>query len=140
MTRQSGERRTILLVDDHRDTVLATRIFLESEGYEVMEAYDGIQALEILKTSQPDLVILDVIMPRLDGWGALEKMQADERLRNIPVIMLTALGDPAHMRTGIDRGCTWYYTKPITNYADFSLVVRRILEGLEPPPEKIEEW
>ena len=132
MTKGNDTPKRILIVDDHRDTLLATRIFLESEGYDVLEAYDGVQALEVLKVTIPDLIVLDVIMPRLDGWAALERIQADDRLKNIPVIMLTALGDPTNIRTGIDLGCTWYYTKPITNYADFALIVRRIIEGLRP--------
>ena len=136
MTNGEQSPRKILLVDDYRDMVLATRIFLEGEGYEVLEAYDGIQALEILKTVIPDLIVLDVMMPRLDGWATLTRMQADERLKDIPVLMLTALKEPVNIKTGIDLGCTWYYTKPITNYPDFELIIRRILDGLEPPPNE----
>lgn len=134
MSQSDKQPRKILLVDDFRDMVLATRIFLEGEGYEVVEAYDGVQALEALKTVTPDLIILDVMMPRLDGWATLIRIQADERLRDIPVLMLTALKEPVNIKTGIDLGCTWYYTKPITNYPDFALVIRRILQGVEPPP------
>ncbi len=129
MTEDRQRPKRILLVDDFRDMVLATRIFLEGEGYEVLEAYDGIQALEVLKTTQPDLIILDVMMPRLDGWATLTRIQADERLRDIPVLMLTALKEPVNIKTGIDLGCTFYYTKPISNYPDFALIIRRILGG-----------
>jgi len=125
--------KKLLLVDDFRDIVLATRIFLEGEGYEVLEAYDGVQAIDILKAETPDLIILDVMMPRMDGWATLTKIQADPRLVGIPVLMLTALNDPINIKTGIDLGCTWYYTKPIASYPDFALIIRRILEGLEPP-------
>ena len=124
----------ILLVDDYRDFVLAARIFLEGEGYEVIEAYDGVQALELLKQTRPDLIILDIMMPRLDGWQTLERVQADENLRDIPVMMLTALSEPANVKIGIDLGCVWYYTKPITDYADLALVIGRITSGLEAPP------
>jgi len=137
MTRAEAQPKTVLVVDDQRDMVLATRIFLEGEGYEVAEAFDGLQALEVLKTLVPDLVILDVMMPRLDGWATLRKMQEDERLREVPVLMLTALNEPSHIKTGIDLGCTWYYTKPITDYSDFGLVIRRIISGLEAPPEPL---
>jgi len=140
MASDQTPRKRVLLVDDFRDFVLATRIFLESEGYDVDEAYDGIQALEAMAKSRPDLVILDVMMPRLDGWATLTQIQADERLRDTPVLMLTALKEPINIKTGIDLGCTWYYTKPITDYPDFALVISRILSGLEPPPSDLETW
>lgn len=137
MSDKDEARHSILVVDDQRDMVLAIRLFLEGEGYEVWEAYDGLQALEILESKRPDLVVLDVMMPRLDGWETLRRMQQDARLADIPVLMLTALREPSYVRQGIDLGCTWYYTKPITDFGDFGLVVRRILSGLEPPPEPL---
>jgi CheY-like chemotaxis protein len=136
MSETEGGRKRILLVDDFRDFVLATRIYLESEGFDVLEAYDGIQALDVLDREIPDLIILDVMMPRLDGWATLTRIQNDERLRDIPVLMLTALKEPANVKTGIDLGCTWYYTKPITDYADFALVIRRIISASELPPDE----
>jgi CheY-like chemotaxis protein len=140
MTSDGSKPIRILLVDDHRDMVLATRVFLEGEGFEVMEAFDGIQALELLKAERPDLIVLDVMMPRLDGWSTLARIQADERTKDIPVVMLTALKEASSVRTGIDLGCTWYYTKPISDYADFALVIQRILQGLEPPAAELEDW
>jgi adenylate cyclase len=140
MTSTEGTPTTVLVVDDHRDMVLATRIFLESQGYAVLEAYDGIQALDILENVTPDLVVLDVMMPRLDGWGALRRIRSDARLKSIPVMMLTALNDPNSIITGLDLDATWYYTKPITDFSDFGLVVTRIIGGLEPPPEPMQDW
>jgi CheY-like chemotaxis protein len=137
MANTETERHTILVVDDQRDMVLAIRLFLEGEGHEVWEAYDGLQALEVLESKRPDLVVLDVMMPRLDGWETLKRMQEDDSLANIPVLMLTALRDAGHVAQGIDLGCTWYYTKPITDFSDFGLVIGRILSGLEPPPEPL---
>jgi DNA-binding response OmpR family regulator len=120
--------------------VLATRIFLELRGYEILEAYDGVQALDVLSDATPDLVILDVMMPRMDGWAALRAIRADERFKGLPVMMLTALNDPRSIVTGLDLDATWYYTKPVTDWADFGLVVGRILEGLEPPAGPLEDW
>ena len=136
----ADEGKIILVVDDHRDMVLATRIFLELHGYEILEAYDGVQALDVLASSKPDLVILDVMMPRMDGWAALRAIRADERFKALPVMMLTALSDPRSIVTGLDLDATWYYTKPVTDWADFGLVVSRILEGLEPPAGPLEDW
>jgi CheY-like chemotaxis protein len=122
-----------MVVDDFRDMVLATRMFLEAEGYEVVEAYDGVQALELLPETRPDLIILDVMMPRMDGWTALTRIQSDPRWQGIPVIMLTALSDPVNVKTGVDLGCTWYYTKPISDYPDFAMIIGRILSQYSPP-------
>lgn len=136
MSASEDKPKAILLVDDFRDFVLATRIYLEGEGYKILEAYDGIEALEVLESAQPDLIILDVMMPRLDGWGTLARLQADDRFNRIPIIMLTALKEPVNVKTGIDLGCTWYYTKPITDYSDFALVIGRILASEMPPSEE----
>ncbi len=118
----------ILLVDDSRDFIVATRAFLEEEGYEVTEAHDGVQGLERVKERQPDLIILDVMMPRLNGWETLRALQNEEDTARIPVLMLTALKEPEDVKEGFDLGCTWFYTKPITDYEDLLLVVRRILD------------
>ena len=132
----------ILLVDDHRDFVFASKLFLESQGFQVSEAYDGIEALESLEKEKPDLIILDVMMPRLDGWATLQALQQKEELAKIPVLMLTALKEPVNVLTGFDLGCTWFYTKPITDYEDFALVIRRILDSVqgigEAPPRGLE--
>jgi len=118
----------ILVVDDNREFIIATRAFLEEEGCQVTEAYDGIQALEQVKQQIPDLIILDVMMPRLSGWETLRGLQSQEETAQIPVLMLTAVSEPAAVQEGFDLGCTWFYNKPITDYEDLLLVVRRILE------------
>lgn len=126
----AGEQRgrTILLVDDERDIVLATRIFLEAEGYNVVEAFDGMEALSKLETASPDLIMLDVVMPRLDGWSTLKKIHTDTRYQDTPVLMLTSLSEPHHVAASINLGATWYYQKPVTDFNDLALVVRRILD------------
>ncbi len=135
MSSSDEAPKTILAVDDEPDAIIGMRAVLEAEGYEVLKARDGEQALVVLRTQRPDLIVLDVLMPGMDGWETLSTIQADERLEDIPVLMLTALGQPQDIGKGIGLGCTWYYTKPITNYHDFVLVVRRILEGVESPEQ-----
>ena len=71
------------------------------------------------------------MMPRLDGWGTLKALQSDQETRYIPVLMLTALDEPADVREGFDLGCTWFYSKPVSNFDDFLLVIRRILDVTE---------
>ncbi|HEY3397366.1 MAG TPA: response regulator [Armatimonadota bacterium] len=121
---------TILIVDDHRDFVFATKLFLESKGYQVLEAYDGLEGLDQAQAHHPDLIVLDVMMPRLDGWATLQVLQGKPETNKIPVLMLTALKEPVNVLTGFDLGCTWFYTKPITDYDDLALVIRRILDSV----------
>jgi len=135
-----AEQKLILVVDDQKAMVMTTRLFLESQGYRVVEAYDGMQALDRLLEEKPDLIILDVMMPRLDGWGTLQNMRVDERFCDIPVIMLTALNDPKSVTKGFDLGATWYYEKPITDFMDFGLIIDRVLQGVEPPASDIQSW
>jgi len=118
--------RKILLVDDERDLVFYTKMFLEEQGYEVTEAYDGRQALDKLEAWRPDLVILDVAMPRLSGWDVLRMMQDDDKLRDIPVLMLTAKAEDADKARGWKLGVTWYQTKPF-ELDELALVIERIL-------------
>jgi len=131
---------TILLVDDHRDFVFASKLFLESQGYRILTGYDGMEALEVLEQETPDLIVLDVMMPRMDGWATLQALQAKDKTAKIPVLMLTALKEPVNVLTGFDLGCTWLYTKPVTDYEDLALVIRRILDSAqgtgEPLPQQ----
>jgi DNA-binding response OmpR family regulator len=118
--------KSILLVDDERDLVFYTKLFLEEKGYEVTEAYDGQQALEVLETFRPDLVLLDVTMPRLSGWDVLKRMQEDPEKVDIPVLMLTARSEDADKARGWELGVTWYQTKPF-ELDELAMVIERIL-------------
>lgn len=118
--------KSILLVDDERDLVFYTKLFLEEKGYEVTEAYDGQQALEVLETFRPDLVLLDVTMPRLNGWDVLKRMQEDPEKVGIPVLMLTARSEDADKARGWELGVTWYQTKPF-ELDELAMVIERIL-------------
>ncbi len=118
----------ILLVDDSREFVATLKLFLEHKGFEVAGAYDGAQGLQRVKEQIPDLIILDVMMPKLDGWSTLTRLQSDEATAQIPVLMLTVLGESRSVKISYDLGCTWFYSKPIADLEDLFLVVRRILE------------
>jgi len=86
-------REKILLIDDDPDFVEATRVVLESGGYQVVTAYDGKEGLERVRKDNPDLVILDIIMPEEDGFKVCEALKADPKLSEIPVIILTSLSE-----------------------------------------------
>ncbi|MBW2092627.1 MAG: response regulator [Deltaproteobacteria bacterium] len=83
----------VLVVDDEPDIVETVALMLESKGCEVGRAYDGIEAEESIKARRPDLVVLDVMMPRKDGYVLCAELKADEGTRDIPVVLLTAVGD-----------------------------------------------
>jgi len=114
-----AEPAKILLVDDDPDFVEATRIVLESAPYEVVVAYDGDEALQKVKEVDPDLIILDIIMPEQDGFKVCEALKSDPDLSQIPVIMLTSLsqrmGETAFSVTdGMMLEAEDYVDKPVT--------------------------
>jgi CheY-like chemotaxis protein len=118
----------ILIVDDAPDFVYAMRGFLEDLGYDVVEAYDGNEALEVLQREGPELLLLDVIMPLMDGWETLSVVRGRPQWRRLPVIMLTALDEPQHIMESYDRGCTDHISKPIEDYDQLGLIIERLLE------------
>lgn len=99
----------ILVCDDERDIVAALKIYLESEGYEVVEAYNGREALDKLKGGDIQLVLMDVMMPELDGISAMAELR---RVSNVPVIMLTAKSEDTDKVLGLNVGADDYITKP----------------------------
>jgi CheY-like chemotaxis protein len=106
---------TILLIDDDPDFVEATRTVLESAPYEVLVAYNGGEGLVMAQESQPDLIILDVIMPGEDGFQTLEKLRADQILTDVPVMILTSLSDGQSFVPGgeVNAAVEDYVDKPI---------------------------
>ena len=99
----------ILVVDDDREIVDSIAIFLSGENYNVLKAYDGIEALDILSENEVHLMILDIMMPKLDGIKTLMKLRES---RNIPVIMLSAKSEDADKILGLTAGADDYVTKP----------------------------
>ena len=101
----------VLVCDDEKDIVSALRIYLESEGYQVYTAYDGIEALEVLETKEIHLVLLDVMMPRLDGIQTMAKIRETS---NVPIILLTAKSEDTDKVLGLNVGADDYVTKPFS--------------------------
>ena len=102
----------ILVVDDNPDVRLALTTILEDAGHDVIEAEDGDVVFDIAVNQQPTLVLLDVMMPRLNGFDALARLKADTRTNSIPVIMVTAKGRPEDMAMARSLGAVEYITKP----------------------------
>ena len=109
-----ADRRRVLVVDDEPDVLLLCRVNLEFEGYEVMEAADGVEAMSRVRERRPDVILLDVMMPRMDGWQVLTELKSDERLRDIPVVMLTAKVQDQDQIRGWSSGASEYITKPFS--------------------------
>ena len=99
----------ILICDDQKDIVNALKIYLSPEGYTLLTAYNGLQAVELVREQEPHLILLDVMMPRLDGIGALKQIR---KFSNIPIILLTAKSETGDMVEGLNAGADDYITKP----------------------------
>jgi len=112
----------ILVVDDDRDARDILKRLLGKQGYECVAAPDGLQCLEILKTEPIDVILLDVMMPGMDGLEVCERLRADEELRRIPVILLTAKDDMTTRAQGMELGVSEYLTKPINKHELFNRV------------------
>ena len=101
----------ILVVDDSITTRSLEKSILEAHGYQVRVAVDGVEALQLLRGEKADLVIADIEMPRLDGFGLLEAMKADRQLDRIPVIIVSSLDRPEHQQRGLGLGADAYVVK-----------------------------
>lgn len=106
-----ANRKRILVVDDEKGLAKIIRLNLEQDGFEVVEAYNGSQAMEKLRTTLPDLVLLDVMMPDMDGFTVLKMIR---EIGNTPVIMLTAKGEESDIVKGLELGADDYVTKPFS--------------------------
>ena len=104
----------ILVVDDEIYIVHILDFSLGMEGYEVITALDGEQALEKLKTEKPDLIVLDIMMPKLDGYEVCKAIKSSPETRHIPVILLSAKGRNVDQKLGFDVGADDYITKPFS--------------------------
>jgi DNA-binding response OmpR family regulator len=102
----------IVVMDDDASTRVLISAVLRKQGFDVLAAEDGAQGLALIREHKPDLVVSDVQMPNLDGFGVLEAVRADENIATTPIILLTSLQDRAHMRQGMTTGADDYLTKP----------------------------
>ena len=105
-------KKQILIVDDVRETLLALKIRLEYAGYEVFTAADGEAGLKAARDLKPDLILLDVMLPKIDGFSICRLLKFDDEYARIPIIMLTAKGQTSDMEIGKQVGADAYMTKP----------------------------
>ena len=116
----------VLIVEDNVDNFELVRFLLERAGYQVLSAANGVEGVDAAKREQPDLVLMDLSMPEMDGWRATAQMKAEETTRHIPVLALTAHTLPGDRKRAIDAGCDGYISKPI-NVASFDKLVATLL-------------
>ena len=109
----SNNQPVILVVDDIVTNIVLIQAFLRGRNYEVLSAQSGVQALQIASENHPDIVILDIMMPEMDGYEILEKKREKEDTKDIKVVMLSALAKESDIRNAMDLGADGFLTKPI---------------------------
>lgn len=114
MEQPQADNPTILLVDDEEDLLDLLQYNLEQEGFNTLLARDGVEALNVAREQDPDLIILDVMMPRMDGIEACRRLRKDAHLRTIPIMMLTARTEEEDQVAGLDVGADIYLSKPVS--------------------------
>ncbi len=105
-------QKKILIMEDEPDALMMLSMALKSAGYVVFGAPDGEEGLKIFREEKPDMVILDVVMPKMDGWEVLQRIKAGLKSKRVPVIMLTGKSEDEDKVKGYDFGADFYVTKP----------------------------
>ena len=108
--------KKVLIVDDEPNIVLSVEFLMQREGHEVATAGDGQEALDMLAETRPDLMVLEVMMPRKNGYEVCEAVRGDAQFARLPILMLTAKGREAEMKKGLSLGADAYITKPFSTH------------------------
>ena len=120
----------VLIVDDEAPIRLLCRVNLEAEKMDVVEASDGIAGLEAARSERPDVILLDVMMPGLDGWRVAEELLEDPDTKSIPIVFLTARAELRDQARGLDLGGLDYVTKPF-NPVELAQTIREVISRVE---------
>lgn len=123
---QTATARTILLVEDNEDNRIIYATALRYAGYNVLEAVTGTQGVQQARDNQPDLILMDISVPELDGWEATALLKADPRTQRIPVVAVTAHALPGDEERSLQAGCDGYLAKPIPPATLIADVDRRL--------------
>jgi CheY-like chemotaxis protein len=107
--------KTIMVVDDNPDIITIVRTILEGKGFNVLSASSGIECIEALKSQKPDLIVLDIMMPEMDGLEVLTRLKSMSEFNNVPVVLLTAKVQYEDVLGGYKLGADYYITKPFTS-------------------------
>ena len=120
---------TVLIIDDEAPIRLLCRVNLEAEGMDVLEAADGEKGIELARRERPDVILLDVMMPRLDGWDVAQLLVSDELTKEVPIVFLTARAEVRDRARGLDIGGIEYVTKPF-NPLELASLIESLLERI----------
>jgi len=126
--------KKILIVDDSKTSQFLERTVLKKASYDVITAADGEEGVLKARAERPDLVLMDVVMPKMSGFQALRVLRAGLETRDIPVIMVTTRGEGANVEEGFETGCTDYVTKPVDGVELIAKVRSCLGEGQEVEP------
>lgn len=117
----------ILIVDDEKDIVETLSFMLKTKGYEILTAYDGEEGLKLAKEERPDLIILDVMMPKINGYKICRLLKYDAKYKNIPIVMVTARSQEGDKLIGEETGADKYITKPF-EFSDILEVISELTD------------
>ena len=109
------ERKKILLVDDARTSLMMEQMILSRGTYDFVTAKDGQEAIDLAVTERPDLILMDIVMPKMDGLEACKQLRGRDDTKNIPIIMVTTRGEKNSIEKGFECGCDDYVSKPINS-------------------------
>lgn len=127
-----SDKKTILVVDDEQDLLDLIEYNLKKEGFDVLKAEDGKEGIKMAREHNPHLMLLDIMMPKMDGLEVVERIREDDKLKHIPIIFLTARGDEKTEVEGLNKGGDDYITKPISTtklISRIKAVLRRFEEN-----------
>jgi len=124
--------KKILIVDDEPSIIVPLQFLMEQNGYETMVAFSGEEAMETIVAGPPDLILLDIMLPIIDGFEVCQRVREKPELDHVRIIMITAMGSEANIAKGLALGADAYITKPFSNAA----VVEKVRELLQQEDEK----
>lgn len=124
--------KRILLVEDNEDNSKLVRFLLERAGYDILEARNGQRGLEMARSEMPDMILMDLSLPEVDGWTAARELKADPLTRNIPTFALTAHTLPGDRSRALESGFDGYLSKPI-NVHNFASAIAECLKAYKKP-------
>ena len=122
--------KKILIVDDEPSIIVPVQFLMEQNGYDVMVAFSGEEAMEIIADKKVDLILLDIMLPVIDGFEVCQRVRENPQWNKIKIILLTALGSDANVEKGLALGADAYITKPFSN-VDIVEQVKALLENYE---------
>ncbi len=128
----------VMVVDDNKITTKLLHRYLDSNGYDTIEAYDGQECLDKVSVTEPDVIVLDVMMPRLDGYQTVQKLKENPNTRHIPVVIVTALNDVQNQIKSIDSGADDFLSKPIEEKLLIAKV--KLLSSLKLACDKVKKF